>query len=114
MLETSLLSSIARQMMTADEVEVEGKRFPVRRTSKKGLRIVTFTMGERQYSAIEQNSEKPSRWGQLARSGHQVVQFKDTKSNKFAAVAVDGGVTVYGVGKRRSQPAADKTTTQGV
>ena len=105
MLETSLLSSIARQMMTADEVEVEGKRFPVRRTSKKGLRIVTFTMGERQYSAIEQNSEKPSRWGQLARSGHQVVQFKDVETNRFVAVAVDGEVKEYGGGKRRGHPA---------
>jgi hypothetical protein len=101
MLDTSLLSSIARQLMTADEVEVMGKQLPVRRTSRKGLRIVTFMMGERQYSAIEQNSEKPSKWGQLARSGHQVVQFKDVASNAFAAVSVDGGVTVYGVGKWR-------------
>ena len=30
-------------------------------------------MGGRQYAAIEQNPEKPSRWGGLARSGHQVV-----------------------------------------
>jgi hypothetical protein len=28
MLDTSLLSSVARQMMSADEVEVEGKRLP--------------------------------------------------------------------------------------
>jgi hypothetical protein len=45
MLDTSLLSSIARQLMAADEVEAEGKRLPVRRTSKQGLRTVTFTMG---------------------------------------------------------------------
>ena len=102
MLDTSLLSSIAKQLMTADEVEVMGKQLPVRRTSRKGLRIVTFTIGEHQYSAIEQNSEKPSRWGQLAKSGHQVVQFKDTESNQFAAVSVDGSVTVYGVGKGRN------------
>jgi hypothetical protein len=107
MLDTSLLSSIAKQLMTADEVEVMGKQLPVRRTSRKGLRIVTFMMGERQYTAIEQNAEKPSRWGQLARSGHQVVQFKDVASNKFAGVSVDGSVTVYGVGKRRDQAAYD-------
>ena len=40
-----MLSSVARQMMTADEIEVEGKRLPVRRTSKQGLKTVTFTMG---------------------------------------------------------------------
>src|ERR1039457_6392275 len=99
MLDTSLLSSVARQMMSADEVEIEGKRLPVRRTSKRGLKTVTFTMEGRQYAAIEQNPEKPSRWGQLARSGHVVVQFKDVETNRFVAVSVDGGVTVYGVGK---------------
>jgi hypothetical protein len=68
---------------------------------------VTFTMEGRQYAAIEQNPGKPSRWGQLARSGHQVVQFKDGQSNRFVAVAVDGEVKEYGVGKSRGQPAAD-------
>jgi hypothetical protein len=52
-------------------------------------------MDGREYQAIEQNAEKPSRWGQLAREGHRVVQFKDTESNRFVAVAVDGKITVY-------------------
>jgi hypothetical protein len=108
MLDTSLLSSIARQLMTADEVEIEGKRLPVRRTSKQGLRTVTFTMGGPQYAAIEQNPDKPSRWGQLARSGHQVVQFKDTESNRFVAVAVDGEAKEYGGGRSGGQAAADR------
>ena len=107
MLDTLLLRSIARQLMTADEVEVEGKRLPVRRTSKQGLRTVTFTMGGRQYAAIEQNPDKPSRWGELARSGHQVVQFKEVQANRFVAVVVDGEVKEYGAGKSRGQPAAD-------
>ena len=38
----------------------------------------------------------PSRWGQLAREGHQVVQFKDSGTNRFVAVVVDGAVTVHG------------------
>ena len=108
MLDTSLLSSIAQQLMTADEVEIEGKRLPVRRTSKRGLRTVTFNMGGRQYAAIEQNPDKPSRWGELARSGHQVVQFKDVGIDRFVAVAVDGEATEYGGGKRRDQTAADR------
>ena len=94
--------------MSVDEVEVEGKRLPVRRTSKQGLRTVTFTMGGRQYAAIEQNPGKPSRWGQLARSGHQVVQFKDVQANRFVAVVVDGEAKEYGGEKRRDQAAADR------
>ena len=99
MLDASLLSSVARQMMSADEVEVEGKRLPVRRTSKQGLRTVTFTTGGPHYAASEQNPDKPRSCGQFARSGHQVVQFKDVESNRFVAVAVDGEAKVYGAGK---------------
>ena len=95
MLDTSLLSSIAKHLLSADEVDIEGKHLAVRRTSKQGLRTVTFTMGERQYAAIEQDPEKPSRWGELARSGRQVVQFKYIESGKFVAVAVDGKVKEY-------------------
>jgi hypothetical protein len=87
--------------MTAEEIEVEGKRLLVRRTSKQGLRTVTFTMEGRQYAAIEQNPEKPSRWGEIARSGQQVVQFKDVQTNRFVAVAVDGEAKEYGAGKSR-------------
>jgi hypothetical protein len=55
MLDTLLLSSIAKQLMGSDEVEVEGKRLPFRRSSKQGLRTVPFTTGRCQYVAIEQN-----------------------------------------------------------
>jgi hypothetical protein len=103
MLDTSLLGFVARQMMRADEIEVGGKRLPVRRTSKQGLRTVTFATEGRQYAAIEQNPEKPSRWGQLARSGHQVVQFKDLQTNRFVPVAVDGEAKQYGTGKSKGQ-----------
>ena len=94
--------------MTADEVEVEGQRLPVRRTSKQRLRMVTFAMGGRQFAAIEQkNPTKPSRWGQLARTGQQVVQFKDVQTNRFVAVAVDGQVKEYGGLKSRRQSVAE-------
>ncbi len=96
MLDTALLGSIAQQMMTGTRVNVEGKSLPVRRTSTHHLRTLAFTMDGQQYQAIEQNAEKPSRWGQLARNGHQVVQFKDVETNRFVAVAVDDEVKVYG------------------
>jgi len=98
MVDTALLSSIAQQMMSGNSVGLNEKRLPVRRTSGHWLRTTSFTMNGRQYQAIEQNPEKPSRWGQLARDGHQVVQFKDVEANKFIAVSVDGKVRVYGSG----------------
>ena len=61
---------------------------------------LAFDMEGREYQAIEQNAEKPSRWGQLAREGHQVVQFMDLGTSKFVAVAVDGKVMMYGAGHR--------------
>ena len=95
MLDSELLSSIAQQMMISTKVQVRGKLIPVRRTSTQQLRRVTFTMKGREYEAIEQNPDKPSRWGQLAREEHQVVQFKDNESACVVAVAVDGKVKEY-------------------
>ena len=96
MIDHALFQNIAAQMMASDQVEVAGAILPVRRTSSQRLKTVAFTSGGQKYQAIEQNPDKPSRWGQLARSGHQVVQFKEVASNRFVAVSVDGQFTVYG------------------
>ena len=103
MLDTKLLAHIAKQMMSSNAVEEDGKSLSVRRTRGHQLRMVAFAMDGRQYLAIEQNPEKPSRWGQLAKRGQQVVQFKDSNSNRFVAVAVDGAVTICGSGHRRKK-----------
>jgi hypothetical protein len=108
MLDTALLAKIAEQMMASEEVDVQGKPLPVSRTSKNRFRTLAFTMGGREYMAIEQNAEKPSRWGQLARDGHQVVQLKDRATNKFVAVVVDGEVTVYGGRAREKGGGAER------
>jgi hypothetical protein len=102
MVDAHLLKSIASQLMTGTSVGVEGKSAPVRRTSRQRLKTIAFSVDGHQYQAIEQNPEKPSRWGQLARSGRQVVQFKDAESNRFVAVVVDGEVTFYGASKKPS------------
>jgi hypothetical protein len=94
-LDGGLLASIAKQMFAGDEVEVGGMKVRVGRTSRQRLRTVTFQIDGRGFEAIEQNADKPSRWGQLARAGHQVVQFKDTRTNRFVAVGVDGEVKEY-------------------
>lgn len=94
-MDLEVLSFVARQMMSSEIVELDGETFPVRRTSAAHLRTVAFTIEGHTYTAIEQNPDKPSRWGQLARAGHQVVQFKDDASNRFVAVSVDGKIKQY-------------------
>ena len=101
MLEAGLLESVASQLMAGTTVAVEGRCAAVRGTSRQHLKSAVFSVEGHEYQAIEQNPDKPSRWGQLARSGHRVVQFKDAESNKFVAVVADGEVTFYGASKKR-------------
>jgi hypothetical protein len=95
-LDEAVLQSVAEQLMADDPVEVAGDKVPIRKTSRNRLRTARFQLDGREYEVIEQNSEKPSRWGRLARDGHKVVQFRDVESGKYVAVAVDGKVRVYG------------------
>ena len=92
----NILRSVAAQLMNGEEVVVEDQKIKVRRVGSGSLRMVQFRMNGRVLDAIEQNREKPSRWGKLAREKHQVVQFRDVESNKYVAVAVDGEVREYG------------------
>ena len=94
MLDPTILSSVAEQMMSGHEVAVDGRLVRVSRTGSQRLRTVRFLMGGKEYQAIEQNPEKPSRWGKLAREGHRVVQVRDLGTQKYVA-AVDGKVTEY-------------------
>ena len=82
--------------MTATQVVVDGKGFRVSRTGRRRFQTVRVEMDGKEYQAIEQNPEKPSRWGKLAREKHQVVQFQDVVTHKYVAVAVDGEITEYG------------------
>ena len=82
-------------MMTRREVAVDGRSSRVSRTGSMRLRTVRFVMGGTEYQAIEQNPEKPSRWGKLAREGHRVAQVRDLASQRYVAAVVDGKVTEY-------------------
>jgi hypothetical protein len=95
MLDLELMSVVAEQMMSAEKVEARGCTWPVGRTSSQRLRTVRFEMAGGQYQAIEQNPDKPSRWGQLARQGRRVVQFRDVATGRYVAVALDGKVKEY-------------------
>jgi hypothetical protein len=96
MLDPELMKSVAEQLMSGAEVVVDGRALRVARTGSWRFRTVRFLMSGVEYQAIEQNPEKPSRWGQLARQGHRVVQFRDLLSGKYVGVAVDGEVKKYG------------------
>jgi len=82
--------------MHSGEITVPGKKaVKVKRTSSMRLRTVEFEVNGHLFQAIEQNPEKPSRWGQLAREGHRVVQFRDVSTGRYVAVAVDGKLREY-------------------
>ena len=95
MLDHTTLSSVAEQMMEGTQVTVGGRTSRVSRTGALRLRTVRFLAGGSEYQAIEQNREKPSQWGKLAREGHQVVQMRDLATQKYVAAVVDGKVTEY-------------------
>jgi len=97
--EQKVLQSVAMQLMNEDVVALGDQKLRVKRVGSGRLRMVQFKLNGRILEAIEQNREKPSRWGQLAREKHQVVQFRDLATHKYVAVAVDGEITQYGRGE---------------
>ncbi len=81
--------------MSGETVAVGEQKIWVKRIGRGRLRMVEFRVKGRVLEAIEQNPEKPSRWGQLAREKHQVVQFMDAQTHKYVGVSVDGKVKEY-------------------
>jgi hypothetical protein len=94
--EQKLLQSVAMQLMNEDAVVLDGQKLRLKRVGSGRLRMVQFKLNGREFEAIEQNRDKPSRWGKLAREKHQVVQFRDVLTHKYVAVSVDGEITEYG------------------
>jgi hypothetical protein len=90
------LQSVAMQLMDGEEVALDDQTLRVKRVGSGRWRMVQFKLNGRDFEAIEQNRNKPSRWGKLARERHQVVQFRDVVTRKYVAVAVDGEITEYG------------------
>jgi len=63
--EQKVVQSVATQLMNGNEVVLEdGQKLRVKRVGSGRLRMVQFKLNERLFEAIEQNPEKPSRWGQ--------------------------------------------------
>ena len=80
------------------EVELGGQRFRVRTTPKKHLREIDFVFDGQSFRGLEQNPKTESRWAQLAREGHKVMQFLD--AGRYVGNVVDGKVRLYGRKKR--------------
>jgi hypothetical protein len=95
MLDHTIFQSVADQLLSNSQIVIEGRTFRVARTGSMRLRTARFVANGREYQAIEQNADKPSHWGKLARVGHKVVQFRDLSSQKYVAVSVDGQIREY-------------------
>ncbi|SRR5260370_15072363 len=83
----------------AEDVELGGQKFTVRDTPRKHLREVDFVFEGQPLRGLEQNPKTESRWAQLARAGHKVMQF--LSAGRYIGVVVDGKVTLYG--RKRSR-----------
>jgi hypothetical protein len=90
------LISLWRQVMVegTKTVIVEGRDFPVRRTSRSKLREVDFRFDGHELRGLEQNPATSSRWARSAREGKKVMQF--LSGRRYIAVVVDGKVQFYG------------------
>jgi NADPH-dependent ferric siderophore reductase len=93
----------ATMVENAPAVELEGQTFPVRTTPKRRLRQVDFVFHHQELRGLQQNPETASRWAQLARRGHKVMQF--LSAGRYVANVVDGKVTRYGGKPSNPRPA---------
>jgi hypothetical protein len=78
---------------SATVVELDGSRYPVRRTPKRGMRQVDFMFNGNEIRGLEQNPDTRSEWANLARSGKKVMQF--LSGGRYVAAVVDGKVKLY-------------------
>lgn len=61
-------------------VNIDGKDYPVKRTSGKRLRYIDVKIGDNGYRCMEQNPDKGSHWAKLAKQGEKIMWiFKDWK-----------------------------------
>jgi hypothetical protein len=63
------LTEVWRQSLVenATAVELDGSRYPVRRTPRRRLRQVDFVFDGNEIRGLEQNPQTKSRWAQMAR-----------------------------------------------
>jgi hypothetical protein len=98
--------SVWRQVLeeNLNLIELDGVRFPVRRTQRHRLRQVDFQFDGQPLRGVEQNPETRSRWAELARGGQKVMQF--LSGGKYLANVADGKFTLYRKGAPGDKKAA--------
>ena len=89
------LVEVWRQVLieNASVVELDGKRYSVRITPRKGLRQIDLVFDGNEVRGLEQNPDTKSRWAVLSRSGKKVMQF--LSEGRYVANLVDGKLTLY-------------------
>jgi hypothetical protein len=113
------MSSVWRQALeeNLNLVELEGARFPVRRTQRRRLRQVDFTVAGQHLHGLEQSPETRSKWAAMAREGQKVMQF--LSAGRYIGNVADGKLTLYrkaSTGNKKSVGAsagAAKSTAAG-
>ena len=90
-----ILISVWRQTLVDDakNVEIDGKKYPVKTTAKRRLKQVDFRFEDHELRGLEQNPDTKSRWAKMAREGKRVMQFLE--SGRYVAVVVDGKMRTY-------------------
>jgi hypothetical protein len=90
------LVSVWRQVLVEErkDVQLAGRRYPVRRTPRQRLRQVDFSFAAHELRGLEQNPSTRSRWARLAREGKKVMQFLEGR--RYLAAVADGKVIAYG------------------
>ena len=90
-----VLISVWQQVLVDESsaVNVCGKEFRVRKTSRSKLREVDFECDGYKLRGLEQNPSTRSNWAKLAREGKKVMQF--LRDGKYVANVVDGKVRFY-------------------
>jgi hypothetical protein len=91
-----VLVSVWRQTLVdgAKHVLIDGKKYPVKTTAKRGLKQVDFRFEGHEVRGLEQNPDTKSRWAKMAREGKRVMQFLE--GGRYVAVVVDGKMKTYG------------------
>jgi hypothetical protein len=93
-LESALLSVWQQSLIDKKKiVDLDGKTYPVRQTSKSKLKQIDFSFEGRELRGLEQNPNTKSRWAKLAREGKTVMQFLE--AGRYIAVVVDGKTRMY-------------------
>jgi hypothetical protein len=102
--------SVWQQMLIdgKPEVVLGRRRFPVRWIRSKQLRAADIVVGQRTFSAIEQNPGTSSRWAALAREGKRILQIKH--DNRFVANVCEGRILHYPAWRAAKLPSASADT----